>query len=93
MVCVECFHCDVVIAFFVCCVYFFFFQAEDGIRYLVRSRGLGDVYKRQVVDGQPMTQAAFIEKYCAGKADNATCMTVLAAKRQDSTRGKEKVKW
>ena len=27
----------------------FFFQAEDGIRYLVRSRGLGDVYKRQVL--------------------------------------------
>ncbi len=25
----------------------FFFQAEDGIRYLVRSRGLGGVYKRQ----------------------------------------------
>ena len=42
--------------FFVCCC---FFQAEDGIRDLVRSRGLGDVYKRQgqhlapdnVVDG------------------------------------------
>ena len=34
-----------------CCVVavcvFFFFQAEDGIRDLVRSRGLGDVYKRQ----------------------------------------------
>ena len=28
-------------------VWFFFFQAEDGIRDLVRSRGLGDVYKRQ----------------------------------------------
>ena len=28
-------------------VVFFFFQAEDGIRDLVRSRGLGDVYKRQ----------------------------------------------
>ena len=28
----------------------FFFQAEDGIRYLVRSRGLGDVYKRQPRD-------------------------------------------
>ena len=28
----------------------FFFQAEDGIRDLVRSRGLGDVYKRQVND-------------------------------------------
>ena len=27
----------------------FFFQAEDGIRDLVRSRGLGDVYKRQAV--------------------------------------------
>ena len=30
--------------------FFFFFQAEDGIRDLVRSRGLGDVYKRQVQD-------------------------------------------
>eukprot|EP00656_Telonema_subtile_P003058 TRINITY_DN11403_c0_g1_i3.p1 TRINITY_DN11403_c0_g1~~TRINITY_DN11403_c0_g1_i3.p1 ORF type:complete len:495 (-),score=116.38 TRINITY_DN11403_c0_g1_i3:226-1710(-) len=28
--------------------FFFFFQAEDGIRDLVRSRGLGDVYKRQI---------------------------------------------
>ena len=28
----------------------FFFQAEDGIRDLVRSRGLGDVYKRQDID-------------------------------------------
>ena len=26
----------------------FLFQAEDGIRHLVRSRGLGDVYKRQL---------------------------------------------
>ena len=29
---------------------FLFFQAEDGIRDLVRSRGLGDVYKRQVAN-------------------------------------------
>eukprot|EP00831_Metopus_contortus_P052988 TRINITY_DN44517_c0_g1_i1.p2 TRINITY_DN44517_c0_g1~~TRINITY_DN44517_c0_g1_i1.p2 ORF type:complete len:194 (+),score=61.83 TRINITY_DN44517_c0_g1_i1:59-640(+) len=29
-------------------VCFFFFQAEDGIRDVERSRGLGDVYKRQV---------------------------------------------
>ena len=29
------------------CFMCFFFQAEDGIRDLVRSRGLGDVYKRQ----------------------------------------------
>ena len=34
----------------VCC--FFFFQAEDGIRDLVRSRGLGDVYKRQGSHGR-----------------------------------------
>ena len=35
---------------YVFCFFFFvifFFQAEDGIRDLVRSRGLGDVYKRQ----------------------------------------------
>ena len=32
----------------------FFFQAEDGIRDLVRSRGLGDVYKRQ---GRPSAYA------------------------------------
>ena len=32
---------------------FFFFQAEDGIRVLVRSRGLGDVYKRQVLAQGP----------------------------------------
>ena len=30
-------------------MFFVSFQAEDGIRDLVRSRGLGDVYKRQVV--------------------------------------------
>ena len=28
-------------------LFLFFLQAEDGIRDLVRSRGLGDVYKRQ----------------------------------------------
>ena len=37
-----------------CYVYIclFFFQVEDGIRDLVRSRGLGDVYKRQA--GEPV---------------------------------------
>ena len=30
------------------CSFFFFFQAEDGIRDRSPSRGLGDVYKRQV---------------------------------------------
>ena len=35
-----------------CFVDVFFFQAEDGIRDLVRSRGLGDVYKRQINRGE-----------------------------------------
>ena len=32
--------------------FFFFFQAEDGIRDQPRSRGLGDVYKRQALKGR-----------------------------------------
>ena len=40
---------DTVLSVSVWCIVFFF-QAEDGIRDLVRSRGLGDVYKRQRVD-------------------------------------------
>ena len=39
---------DCLLLFFFVFHCFFFFQAEDGIRDLVRSRGLGDVYKRQV---------------------------------------------
>ena len=38
-----------------CLIWFFFFQAEDGIRDLVRSRGLGDVYKRQVLSRLAVT--------------------------------------
>ena len=34
---------------------FFFFQAEDGIRYPLWSRGLGDVYKRQL--------SSFVDKF------------------------------
>ena len=37
------------------CFSVFFFQAEDGIRDLVRSRGLGDVYKRQLYNGPTTT--------------------------------------
>ena len=40
--------CDIVCVVSRVCL-IFFFQAEDGIRDLVRSRGLGDVYKRQAV--------------------------------------------
>ena len=49
---------------------FFFFQAEDGIRDLVRSRGLGDVYKRQqLINGFPAFQPflpAKGELFCHG---------------------------
>ena len=40
-------HILYIVCIRVFCFFFFFFQAEDGIRDLVRSRGLGDVYKRQ----------------------------------------------
>ena len=54
-------------------MFFFFFQAEDGIRDLVRSRGLGDVYKRQAYDPsddefiRPMTMDEFAK---VGGADS-----------------------
>ena len=45
----------------------FFFQAEDGIRDLVRSRGLGDVYKRQgVVRGTGADRLRRIEVVVSG---------------------------
>ena len=36
-------------------LFVFFVQTEDGIRYLVRSRGLGDVYKRQALTSDGCT--------------------------------------
>ena len=39
----------------------FFFQAEDGIRDLVRSRGLGDVYKRQNINIPAITASGIPE--------------------------------
>ena len=49
----------------------FFFQAEDGIRDLVRSRGLGDVYKRQPMDDRPWgaVEGAVVEAAAAGVAE------------------------
>ena len=48
----------------------FFFQAEDGIRDLVRSRGLGDVYKRQFF-------ARLI--YSLGEVDESRTQEILGA--------------
>ena len=56
LMCCVCLVCVVLCVLCVCvfvCVFVFFCQAEDGIRDLVRSRGLGDVYKRQ-----PLARAA-----------------------------------
>ena len=50
----------------------FFFQAEDGIRDLVRSRGLGDVYKRQDPNFMGVTTAltlpGFVQSSLKGEA-------------------------
>ena len=45
-------------------IFFFFFKAEDGIRDRVRSRGLGDVYKRQIMGGtsEPVRESFLIEE-------------------------------
>ena len=50
----------------------FFFQAEDGIRDLVRSRGLGDVYKRQSFNGYSIhaIRGGKNSSYKAGKLSN-----------------------
>ena len=51
----------------------FFFQAEDGIRDLVRSRGLGDVYKRQSGGGAELEETAAADallpqQFCNGRS-------------------------
>ena len=40
------------LVYLLCEYYNFLFQAEDGIRDLERSRGLGELYKRQVLWGE-----------------------------------------
>ena len=51
-------------------MWYFFFQAEDGIRDLVRSRGLGDVYKRQLHKGAPEASLLEPQKQKAGRNNN-----------------------
>ena len=63
---------------------FFFFQAEDGIRDLVRSRGLGDVYKRQkrrgaddVVAGADQRQAHMAEAFLRAQAGDDLRLSLI----------------
>ena len=61
-------------------VLFLFFQAEDGIRDLVRSRGLGDVYKRQErVGGVPIVRKFLLTEPRTGKRLNENRFGVLDA--------------
>lgn len=41
-----------------------------------------------VVDGVPMTQDAFIDKYCVGKFNNETCIRVQNARSASFARSK-----
>ena len=65
---------------FVC---LFFFQAEDGIRDLVRSRGLGDVYKRQ---SQTIDRAAVL-------IDTVKQGDVVREVRGNGTLAPERIRW
>ena len=56
----------------------FFFQAEDGIRDLVRSRGLGDVYKRQ---NQEIAEKLFVSLSTV-KTHNQNLFEKLDVKRR-----------
>ena len=56
---------------------FFFVQAEDGIRDLVRSRGLGDVYKRQV-EGRLVLAAGALAKAPGEEFRIAAALLVVA---------------
>ena len=62
----------------------FFFQAEDGIRDLVRSRGLGDVYKRQRLArpqklGDPILHVAGRDRVSAASAPGRVdaCLSLI----------------
>ena len=57
----------------------FLFQAEDGIRDLVRSRGLGDVYKRQILLGtNGLLLWQFFDKKNSLDTTNQALVTTMA---------------
>jgi len=44
-------------------------------------------YKKIVVDGQAMTHAEFLNKYCTNAPTNETCIRVSKAMREAATKG------
>eukprot|EP00658_Telonema_sp_P-2_P039659 TRINITY_DN28340_c0_g1_i1.p1 TRINITY_DN28340_c0_g1~~TRINITY_DN28340_c0_g1_i1.p1 ORF type:complete len:112 (-),score=45.59 TRINITY_DN28340_c0_g1_i1:66-401(-) len=69
------------ISFVVC--FFFFFQAEDGIRDAQESRGLGDVYKRQVVDGKKSysSSLSWVSTFCSSSSMAFLCSRAVCTSR------------
>ena len=59
----------------------FFFQAEDGIRVLVRSRGLGDGYKGQHFAPRTLSESLFIFFRCFTYAVFFTYVLVFSISR------------
>ena len=59
-----------------CAFLVFFFQAEDGIRDLVRSRGLGDVYKRQARGSSSFRRSSLRAASMRSLKDCAICLGV-----------------
>ena len=56
-----------------------FFQAEDGILALVRSRGLGDVYKRQIdrrcaADAPSCVPSESSRRLCRSRSHSTSCL-------------------
>src|SRR5674536_152149 len=60
-------------------VFFFFFQAEDGIRDAQESRGLGDVYKRQVADWAGLATGMLVlpARWSGGLVSWPACPSVM----------------
>ena len=46
-----------------------------------------------VVDGSPISQKDFMNRYCTGKTNNQTCYAVSKALLQDATKGKLPSGW
>eukprot|EP00831_Metopus_contortus_P037910 TRINITY_DN2985_c0_g1_i2.p2 TRINITY_DN2985_c0_g1~~TRINITY_DN2985_c0_g1_i2.p2 ORF type:complete len:193 (-),score=66.65 TRINITY_DN2985_c0_g1_i2:188-766(-) len=72
--------------------FFFFFQAEDGIRDVERSRGLGDVYKRQVHGNYRMPKKEVKKAKAATGKDKMKAIkkSIVPGSKKKSSKGKKK---